>query len=658
MLFDRELFERLKTEFSGSLAKREVERISQFHRIQASPGFRAAAEYVLGRLRELKVGARIESFPSDGKRRYYTWTSPIGWQARKATLELLQPEKRILAKYPEVPCSLAAHSKSADIEAQVVDVETGLTPGEYEAKDLRGKVVLASRRSAQVYKLAMLSRGAAGILSYKSDWPELPDMIPYNSFWPNKSELKKLGFGFSLSRREGLKLKSYLTEGKKVTVRAKVDAELFPSKLDVVSAGFPGKGKAVLFIAHLCHPQPGANDNASGSGALLEMVRTIKALLDGGKLKLRRPVRFLWVPEMYGTIAYLSSHPEFAAQTLCAINLDMVGENERKCNAKLRLTDTPWSLPSFLPDLMLEALHAAGKEVGPDPGGSRGLFHYEQTPYSGGSDHYVLCESTWGVPSVMVGHWPDPRWHTHADTMEFVDATELARVGVASLAAGLFAAGAGSREATALSVAVEGHSHRRLSEVVADRFEHLRETKKSKLLSEFHRVRRHIEFAHSQEEARVYSVEQLSRFEGLTYYLENAQFSLASREVAATAKLERYVRDRLKMTGDLPPEPPDEAMERMSKVVPKRLFGGPFRVSSFEDISEETREYYRKKMKEDDTNGQRLYETLNFMDGRRTLLDIYRMVDAQFPFFEVALLERFIEDLGRLKLVRTRKLRK
>jgi hypothetical protein len=656
MIFDKKLVEAVCGEFSGSLAKREVEKIAQFHRIQASPGFHEAAQYVRDKLKSFGIRAKIERFPSDGARKYYTWTSPVGWEGKSATLELLEPKKKMLARFPEVPCSLAAHSKSTDLEAEVVDVETGQKPEEYEGKDVKGKVVLASRRTAGIYKEAMLNAGAAGILSYLHNRPEEPDMIPYNAIWPKKSELKDVGFSFSLSRRAALELKAYLAAGKKVKVRAKVDARLYNSKLDVLSAEFPGTGPAVLFIAHLCHPQPGANDNASGAAALLEMARTLKTLIKAKKIKLRRKIRFMWVPEMYGTIAYLSKHPEFASDTLCCINLDMVGENEATCRSKLRLTQTPWSVPSYLADLMLEALEAADKNVQPDPCGSRNLFHFEQTGYSGGSDHYVFLDSTWAVPSVMVGHWPDTFYHTHADTPDRTDATELARVGAASLLAGLYAANAGSREAVALSVAVEGHSHTRFSKLMAHRFEHLRNCKKSELLSEFYRVCRHSEFALAREEASVYSVRQLSRSRELSNYFENAEFSLASREVAAIAKFEQYVRNRLNISGTLPSEHRSDAEKQLAKMIPRRQFEGPL---AFDILREkpENAKYYREIMDKDDTNGQRLYEVVNFMDGKSTLLDIYQVVDVEFPFFDISIIERFADDLAKAGLVKIRRQR-
>jgi len=63
----------------------------------------------------------------------------------------------------------------------------------------------------------------------------------------------------------------------------------------------------VLVVAHLCHPQPSANDNASGAAAALEAARVLQTLIAGGHLPPpRRSIRFLWLPEFTGSQAYLA----------------------------------------------------------------------------------------------------------------------------------------------------------------------------------------------------------------------------------------------------------------------------------------------------------------------------------------------------------------
>ena len=55
----------------------------------------------------------------------------------------------------------------------------------------------------------------------------------------------------------------------------------------------------IVIAAHLDHQVPGANDNASGSGTLLELVRAANHLISAGKIpKPRRTIRFWWTTEI------------------------------------------------------------------------------------------------------------------------------------------------------------------------------------------------------------------------------------------------------------------------------------------------------------------------------------------------------------------------
>ncbi|MBI4809897.1 MAG: hypothetical protein HY800_00285 [Ignavibacteriales bacterium] len=65
----------------GELAKEHVLQITKYHRVQASPGYREAANYVLEQLRNFGFSykdAYIESYKSDGIINYQTWQSPSG----------------------------------------------------------------------------------------------------------------------------------------------------------------------------------------------------------------------------------------------------------------------------------------------------------------------------------------------------------------------------------------------------------------------------------------------------------------------------------------------------------------------------------------------------------------------------------------------------
>ena len=84
-LVSEELFNTVAQEYSGAAAKENVKGITQFHRIQASPGFTEARQWVVNRLKELGVtDVEVEIFPSDGKIRYQTYTGPLAWTPRAA----------------------------------------------------------------------------------------------------------------------------------------------------------------------------------------------------------------------------------------------------------------------------------------------------------------------------------------------------------------------------------------------------------------------------------------------------------------------------------------------------------------------------------------------------------------------------------------------
>ena len=97
----------IKEELSGVVAKSFVEQIASFHRIQASTMFHDAAEHVKNEL--LKIGlkdATIEQFTADGKTKYWTHTSPMGWTVKNAELYLVEPEEKLITRYEDVPTSL------------------------------------------------------------------------------------------------------------------------------------------------------------------------------------------------------------------------------------------------------------------------------------------------------------------------------------------------------------------------------------------------------------------------------------------------------------------------------------------------------------------------------------------------------------------------
>ena len=104
--------EKIVEDFSGEAAKADVAEIIRHHRIQASPGYRDAAQYVLGELERAGLEASIETYPANIQTSFWTARSFQEWQAKEATLHLVEPagEARKLADYREMKLSLIQRS--------------------------------------------------------------------------------------------------------------------------------------------------------------------------------------------------------------------------------------------------------------------------------------------------------------------------------------------------------------------------------------------------------------------------------------------------------------------------------------------------------------------------------------------------------------------
>ena len=83
------LFKMLEQELSGRQAWRYAERIAQYNRIQASPGYRDAAIQVVQLLGREGVAARIEDFPARSGVRFLSRQSFQEWRCRGGELWLL-----------------------------------------------------------------------------------------------------------------------------------------------------------------------------------------------------------------------------------------------------------------------------------------------------------------------------------------------------------------------------------------------------------------------------------------------------------------------------------------------------------------------------------------------------------------------------------------
>lgn len=665
----------VKEELSGSSAKAFVAHIAIFHRIQASPMYHEASEYIVGELRRMGLDdVKILQFPADGKRKFWTHMSSLGWEIRSAELRLVEPKEELLVTFEDIPMSLHTFSTATPEEgvtAELVDVGAGVSDEDYRGKRVKGKIVLATGMGRSVQLEAVVKRGAAGVVtdSLAFEFPkvresvDIPDAHSYHGIWPTAENADKIKFGFSLSKRQGNALRAHLKDSKKVVLRAKVDSSLFPGKYDVVTATIRGSTKPreeIFLIAHLCHPKPGANDNASGSGALLEIARTVTALIRSGRIERpARTIRFLWVPETTGTMAFISTHPEMVKRLVAGINLDMVGEDQAMCGSTLEFCPTPDSLPSYLGDFVYSVVERSSKEL--DPMTQIGLsstFRFSRSLFSAGSDNAEFVESSVGVPCVSLTQWPDKFYHTSMDTIDRVSEISLRRVGWIATVAALELADADAGTALRMAsltcsrglarIATAGEEA--VEAVFASGGEKGAKNAKSLLetIAQHHRSR--IGLIIQRELRAIESVANLGRGPELMFFADALVGSVNDAGMRELSKLQNAVALVSTRSG-VKPSASRSRRVKGGDLVPKRLFKGTLDWYLLSDIRQRNREAYKAIEKVDPDFPRKLPEVISFTDGRRTILGITLAVAAEYGPTDQAHVLMFLRDLERAKLV-------
>ena len=469
----------LAKELSGETAKRNLEGLARFHRQRGSRGFHSAAELVAERARAYGLSdVRILRFPADGKIFYGTQRARQAWDAKFGELTELKAGKKLnIASYAAEPIVLAEDSESADVSAQLIDVGDGTQESDYASKDVRGRIVLVAAQPGAVQDLAVGKFGAAGIVSYaqnqKTAWSGDNDKLirwgHLATFSPNKT------FAFMVSLKTARNMRDRLSHKETIRLHAVVQAGQHRGFYEVVTATIPGsdprlKDQEIAFSCHLDHQRPGANDNASGCATILEVARALRKLIGDGKLaQPARALRFIWPPEIEGTVTLLNANPTLAKRIKAVVHMDMVGGGP-ETKAVFHVTRGPWSLPSFVHDVAWafadwvneESYRFAATDAADypliAPHGGREPLRAMYSPYTMGSDHDVYQDSSFGIPAIYLNDWPDRYIHTNGDTVANIDPTKLERAGLIGAASGYFLAHFSSRDAAPTERAIAAGS--------------------------------------------------------------------------------------------------------------------------------------------------------------------------------------------------------
>lgn len=661
----------LNNEISGELVQDYIRHIAHHSRLQPSRTYRQAAEWVAEQARKFGLSdVQIEQYPADGEKHYYMYKSSPAWDVEFAELWIVEPIEEKLTSYAEIPVSLAITSQSCDVKGELIYVGEGTSPKDYENIGVRGKIVLADGYIGTVADLAVDQNGALGVVvintRYAHDEPDNVSSIRIRTKTPT--------FGFGLSNRRGDELKARVLQGEKMMMRAIVKAETHPWHYENVIATIPGAELAdeeILFTAHLCHYKPGANDNASGSACLLEVARALNKLIAEGKIKPpKRTLRFLWVPEMTGSIAYAATHPEIIEKTGSGINLDMVGQYLNDNNSTFFLHQTPDSMPHYINDILVNLTEfVAAHNVEPlmDRGGSsfpvyslsgsRDAFRYRIADYVGGSDQWVFNDGLLGVPMAFFLVWPDRYYHTSGDKPEICDPTQLKRSSFLTAAAAVYLTDDCPHKARRLAGEVFNRAQSRIAFETKRSFDYLNNPRTESIHKTHKEAANFIEQAYRREIATIASVKNYSqRDDAVDQFIDDMIVTMKERKKSSLEDLQNFyvLICKAKKT-----ETQKIALSTEEKNAKKAI---PVRNPDLKGPL--GRGYLQTKLEGTgiDTNAilsggdsRTTYEIFNFIDGKRSILDIRNAVSAEYEPVSVKWVQEFIELLAKANIVKFEK---
>lgn len=446
----------------GERAKRTVAFVQQYYRLPGNEGFDAAIDTVAALLRA--AGYVEESTAGPGARLVYriesrpmvnpAWTplaASITLEGRSAPLQTFAGNLNMIA-------SNSIATPPGGVTAELVNVGAG-ADSNFAAVSVQGRIAFTTGNARVVLPRA-LKAGALGVIAAQN----LP---AYNQQDKNRAAIQFTGIardtlqpGWLLfaSRQTRDSLEAAWARGPvRVHVDIQVRSERRPERTLVAEIrGRSAPNERFVYSAHV--QEPGANDNASGVGALAEMARVAATLVQRNVAAPQRTITFLWGDEIRSTDRYIKEDSVRRGGIKWGMSLDMVGENTAITGGTFLIEKMPD--PS--------AVWVRGEDQHSEWGGrplaekdirahwfndfvrsrcldrARGRdWVVKANPFEGGSDHTPFLNAQ--IPAVLLWHFTDQFYHTDLDRIDKVSSATLGNVGACALTTGLLLA-QGTRE--------------------------------------------------------------------------------------------------------------------------------------------------------------------------------------------------------------------
>ncbi len=470
----------VRARFSGDRAKETVAYLDRYVRWPGNRGFDASIAHIVERLRS--AGYVEQSAAPAGTRltyrvERYPMAAPA-WEPTGASLAIVGEAVPVL-RFETNRNMLANNSYATTggpLDAELVDAGDG-TPATLDSLQVKGKVVLANGSVSRLFTEAVSKRGALGVLAYALPAYLQPAKNQTSiQFGGIPRDTVAQAWGMLLSHAAHERLRAALSRGS-TRVRVSTAVEWTPNAVEqAVVAEVRGSRRPeerFVFSAHV--QEPGANDNASGVGAQVEMARVAAEMVTARQLDPARTITMLWGLEIRSTDRYITQDTVRARGIRWGLSLDMVGEDIAKTGGTFLIEKMPdpsaiWTrgddkhsewggspitkeqlTPHYFNDFVLARCLEQAATNG---------WVVKTNPFEGGSDHTPFLRAK--KPGLLFWHFTDQFYHTDGDRIDMVSANELRNVGMSALVSALVLTSADGVAARAIIAEVERAALQRL----------------------------------------------------------------------------------------------------------------------------------------------------------------------------------------------------
>ena len=345
----------IHAEVDGVAALETVRELGRFHRVQGSPGFAAAAEHHEAESASRPASPTPRSSASRPTARRSTRTSSATSAGTRFRPRSRRSRRRSgsIAAFPDLPVALADYSQDADVTAEPGGRRQG-----HVREGLRGQ---GRPRQDRPRRRRAARRCTSSPARSAAPWASCPTYPNQTTAWSGDDrDLVRWGhlspyqpqnrFAFMLSKRQAEDFRARLAAGEKIVLRARVVAKMVPATYDVVVAHDP---------RHRPRRRRGRPDRAPLPRVRGRQRQRLGQRGDprgGARARVRRSasrrfprpartIRFLWLPEIAGSQAYLVRHPEIVRRLVAGVHMDMVGGLLATTKGTFHLSRTAETLP-------------------------------------------------------------------------------------------------------------------------------------------------------------------------------------------------------------------------------------------------------------------------------------------------------------------------